>query len=444
MTESKKGFDRSKFKGAKISVNKDSTEKAKKDSETKFEGRAGYLKIASGKNVVRIAPPHDENKPSVQSINKAWLPRKVDGELKNMPIFSSKTHSPIDRDIIDEYVAFVTSLMYKEHSKDEAKKKLAPINGYRSKDGKWVSGIRHNLGFVAYGWIGEEFGRIEINRTVNDRMNELSIDEESDDPITVDPFSDPNTGVAVIIEYDPSADSSKKYKVNRGSKARPLTDEQLMHLSEFEPLDSIFNNAYTREDFNNSIEGLRIFDAKHGYGVMEMEEFIDIMEEIQELVWNCPEIRESYKSDDDGGDAAPTKSVKKAAPTTPTTAKPRRTVSTVIVDDMDEEDGDGSETKSDGERFIESNDDGLDDLDIDELKELIIAQKMDVVIKPAYPKSKIISLIREAADAHTAKSAPKRKPSIEEVEGDSIDDLPFDKKDDTKKSGFRSRLNKLK
>lgn len=443
MTASK-GFDRSKFKGAKISSNKETVEEAKKNSGMKFDGgRAGYLKIGEGKTMLRIAPPHDENDPSLQPVQKAWLPRKVGDkdEIKNMPVFNSRTHSPIGRDIVDEYCAFITSLMYKEHSKDEAKKKLAAVNGYRTKDQKWVSGIRPTLNYVAYAWIGEELGRVEISRTIADRMNELSIDEEAEDPITMDPFSPPDTGVALILEFDPSAENNKKWKVNRGSKARPLTDEQLMELDKLESLASMFKNAYTREDYDHAVEGLRIFDAKNGYGVMEMEEFIDIMEEMQALVWDCPEIRESNKEneeEEEGGDGkakAPVKTVKAETKTT-RTAKPK------IEDEELEEEEEAEEEEGKGTKGVShvDNDDGLEDLDINELKEFVVSQKLDVVIKPAYPKSKVISLIREAAAKYTAEHPSKIKQQ---------DDLPFDKKNDgsestPKKGSFKDRMKSLK
>ncbi len=394
----KEDFDRSKFKGATVAANKASAKEAEK--ATAFQGgRAGYITIKDGKTILRIAPPHSADSPALEPICKAWLPQNVDGAIKNMPIFNARVHSPISKDIVDEYVNFLSKLTYSELPKDEAKKKLAPVSGYKDKNGKWISGIRPNLGFVGYAWCGDEFGRVELNKTVVDRMNELAMDEEVDEAISTDPFSDPDTGVSLIIEFDKSAESNKKWKVGRGSKPRPLSNEQLMELDKAESIASMVRNAYTKEDYDRALDGLRIFDEKHGYGIMEMEEFIEIMEEVSAMIDDCPEILESRKKEtseeeeEDGGgkkaaSKAPTKSAPKPAPAKTVSKKP------VIQNDEEEEE----DNRSDAEKELFGDDDGLDDLSIDELIEFAKDNKLNVLIKAGYPKSKVVHMVRQAVN----------------------------------------------
>lgn len=439
MSEPKK-FDRTKFQGAKVANNNKAAEEAKKNTETQFPGRVGYLSVGEGKTILRICPPHDPENPSLEPVSKAWLPREIeeDGKkkIKNMPIFNSRQHSPIGRDLNDEYIGFLSAIAYKDMSKEEAKKYLSHVNGYRTQKGEWVSGIRSSLGYVAYAFKGEEFGAVEIQRTVSDRMNELAIDEESDDTIAVDPFSDPDKGVSLILTYTKANESGKKWGVSKGSTPKPLTDEQLMKLDGVTSLADRFRNAYTQSDFNNCLEGLRLFDEKHGYGLFNMEDWINVVEEIHDLVMNCPDIRVDNKSDEEEEEStdtkkAPAKTTKAAVVTKPAASSKRTITNPVIENDEGQIDGN---TSSDS--LFDPDDDGLEELEVDQIKEYAESMKLKLVFKPAYPKSKVISMVREAVAAMT-------KAKLGDVNDGS--DLPFKVEEKAAEPGSaRDKLNKMR
>lgn len=392
---SEKSFDRSKFRGAKMSSNKSVVEDAVEKTNTGGGGgRKGYHRIEEGKNILRIAPPHDPEDPCTQPVSKVWLDVTVkdkDGneEVKRRPIFNAKIHSPLNNDLVDMYIDFLMKLTYGSLSKDEARKKLAPVTGWRGSDGKWNSGIKPQLGFVAYAWKGEELARVELNQTIINRMNELSIDEESDETIVIDPFSDPDTGVSLIITYDKSAEASKKYLVNRGMQAKPLTDAQLMELDEQESLKEMFHNAYTKEDFKKSLDGLQRFDEKHKFGLFKMDEFLDLVEQFADEVDSNPDIRESYKSDEDGDDEAtpaPTKSATKA-------------VAKAEVED--DEVGNLNAALDKKTETEDEDEDGINELTKEELMDFVNENGLSdfVTLKKAFSQEKMVGLVREGIKA---------------------------------------------
>ncbi len=417
-----KTFDRSQFKGASSAANRAVVKEAVDASSTSKGGRADYHKIEDGKNIFRIAPPHNKDSPSVQPVSKTWLEIEVadkDGakELKKRPIFSSKIHSPVGVDVVDAYIEYATKLAYSTLSKDDARKKLAPINGWKGSDGRWNQGIKHSLGFVAYAWKEEKLGRVELSQTVVNRMNELSIDEESDETISVDPFSDPDSGVSLIVTYDKGADASKKYSVNRGMTPKPLSDSQLEDLLAQEPLADMFSNAFTKEDFKKSLEGLQRFDTKHKFNLFQIDEFLDIVEGIADKIESCPDIRENNKSEDEQSDASSSAPVKSAVPDD--------------VDVINKKFGapNGKAPIKEVNEPSEESEDGLEELTKEELVELISERNLGITIKPVYTKSKLIALIRESTSGSESQSpvAEERNEAWEALKAaDGLNPTPID------------------
>lgn len=304
---------RKKYKGANLKKQQTYLKEKTDESYTNTGGRPGYIDIAPGKNILRIAPPHDPDNPAMEAKYTSWIPVEVKDdsgsiEIKVKPFFNARVHGGQKVDIVEKYIEVARDIVEAKHGKNTKaiKKDLAPIYGYRDRNGKWHSGISPSLMFVAYGWLGDEFGRINLRKTIVDRMNELTIDEESDEPISVDPFSDPENGYNLIIVYSPDEDDrNKRYRVNRGSKPKPLTDEQLEQLDAVIPLIDMFRNQYHKETFDKVIAGLKMFDDENGYGVFDMEDFIEFAEQVREELPNPPD---DSKADEDEDDAAPIKS----------------------------------------------------------------------------------------------------------------------------------------
>lgn len=310
-------FDRSKFKAAKLDVLKDTINEAKKKSgygESKFPG---FHSIEEGSNTIRIAPPHEEDSPSLQAFRSTYLKcdvpelgddKKPTGKIveKNKRIFIATVHSELEiEDPIELYIQKVFDKVYDQTSdKDERSKLLTPITGAMI-NGKWNPGIRPQTSFVAYAWVDGKLGRIELNNQIVKRMNELNVDEDNDQPIETDVFSDPNEGVSLIVNYDRSAKSGEKYKVSKkdfdltkfmkkagnnqeealklwteARESEKVTDEQLKELSEQKTLKEIYVDAYKKGDFDLAVNGLQKFDENNGFGIFEDEDFIAKLEEI--------------------------------------------------------------------------------------------------------------------------------------------------------------------
>jgi len=158
-------FDRSKFKGAKLSANKDSQKSAQENNKSfgNDGGRVGFLTIDEGKNVFRILPPHPDD-----TIGAAYLPKRVsslqcevpvykDGEdtgkteVKAKNIFIATQHGGLPKDPIELYIDYVRKRANDEfQDKDDRAKFLYPITGWRGPKGDWNWGISPKTSFVAY------------------------------------------------------------------------------------------------------------------------------------------------------------------------------------------------------------------------------------------------------------------------------------------------------
>ena len=178
----KETFDRSKFKGAKLSTLKETKERAD-DSNVRLLGGSGqnnrpnFHEVEEGRNILRVMPAHDPEDSSYQpcrtSTLECELPEFKDGketgktELKRKKIFISTVHGDeevrkLKKDPIELYIKYVSELAGLYDDKDERQKFLAPITGYRAKDGKWVWGIMPSTSFVCYALKANKLGRVEL------------------------------------------------------------------------------------------------------------------------------------------------------------------------------------------------------------------------------------------------------------------------------------------
>jgi hypothetical protein len=385
------GFDRSAFKGASSSKRKAQIEKNEEKTQVKKSSssngnKTNYLKLQKGKNYLRLFGIHPKTIEKLGFDESSDMYAKTvhfmevmvkytkDGEdveeLKRMALLNSKVHGGTKKDIIDEFISFAHKVAYADiQDEDERKKYLSPI-----KD--WKTGITGKTKWVAYAKQYEnkskgnpELGRIELPVSVVNKMNELSAEEDDvEDVIETDIFTDPDTGMMVVITSDPEAgkkDPSKYYQVApdfRGG-ADALQDSDLEWLMEQKPLNELFENVYTIKNFNQAIDGLKRFDETHKLGIFSYDEFLDIAEEIAGYYDEVPESEEEAKE----------------------------------------------EPKKEEEKSDMPFDKELEDMDMDELKGYIRRNKLSIRVLPRYTETDLVQFIREEEDI-----AANEKKAVEE------------------------------
>lgn len=319
-------FDRSKFKGAKLSKLRETKEQAdKKDVRLlgSSEGRVNFLSVEEGRNEFRIMPPHNPNDPTYRPLRAAMLecelPVFEDGketgkfEFKNKKIFIATQHGnealrKLGKDPIETYIKYVNDEASLIDGKDEKQKFLSPIRGWRGRDGKWNWGILPSTSFVCYAVKDNQLGRLELWNSWVKEMDKIMalIEEEEDEVLDIDPFSDPDEGYPLVIKKEKNEKDRWEYTVDRlNPKKRQswdefceenrVTDEQLKELYEKESLTELYVDCYTKRDFDLAINGLRLFDKKFKFNIFENDEFLDELEEIEKLV---PEEERKENSDE--------------------------------------------------------------------------------------------------------------------------------------------------
>ena len=271
-------LDRNKFKAT-------STKKLKvlKEEEDKIigSGQGGLetLDIVDGMNKIRIAPKFPDEKEFYLMTKRTWIPyEKEDGQITNIPVLDSKVHGGTKLDIIEEYFNYVKNSLDSSDSDDAEKlKKLT----------HWKDGLVAQIFWTAYGWKlvkGQEpeFGFFEFKRTIRDELCSLSIIEDEDEAIELDPFTCPDEGSPILVTYNSKAKkSSDYYKLKLSKNQYPLTDEMFEEFSTQKPLSELLRNVYTREDFDKALEGLRMYDSDNELDLIDEDEFQEIMIEVR-------------------------------------------------------------------------------------------------------------------------------------------------------------------
>ena len=327
-------FNRSKFKD---SVKSDELKAADKSVESIVKSSekgnyAGFLSLEQGFNKFLLFPSHEsikqmmvengqeiKNEPFVVSKQIFWLPREVEekddnGNVKkdkkgksimkivNTPIFDARIHSEAKRDIVDFYITTLKKQFADEYGTDRTaeekiKEKMLPIYGSYAKR---VMGIVAKPSWIMYAekLVGNQrvFGRFEIGKAIKMRINELIAIEESNQPIgseSNNPFTDIEDRRAIIIKYNKDVDDPKLVYITEIDSSfdsltkvintYPFSDSELEDFLKFPALSEMYKNSYTKKDFDLAINGLKIFDDKHEFGVFLNEDFLDEAEEMRNL-----------------------------------------------------------------------------------------------------------------------------------------------------------------
>jgi hypothetical protein len=325
-------FNRNQFKSTSLASIKDEQGRAESaiPKNPNFGNRPGSLKIEDGKNWRRIAPAHSSSEPAYRAKSTVFLECEVpeldvDGKetgkrkLEKKNIFIATQHSlTLKQDPILLYIEFVQKRANDEIQDKEARTKfLYPINGWRSKDGKWNWGIRPSIEYVCYAWDDTgTLGREQLYPMMLDQMKKISVERNDDNmEIIPDIFTDPDEGYPLIItkakndkgkwEMSCSCDlPTKKESWAEFFNRTQLTDEQLLDLMSKESLRELYEDVYTTRDFNMALDGLQRFDIAQKYEIFSNEEFLQALSELKKSV-------PVYKSKGEDGIFEDSKDIKK-------------------------------------------------------------------------------------------------------------------------------------
>lgn len=265
-------------------------EKVKAVAPSKRGGRPGYLSIDDGPNMFRIYPFHPDGRGEFYAEPKmtVWLevevPKRDDEgnlipnkkEVKNKSIFNSKLHGNLDNDLVETYMELMKEKVEEEEYDDKKKKErlrklLGGMTGLRYRNTRVMYADKHEGGKIT-------FGRLEVSEATFEKIKALAAKaDEPGSPMTIDPFTDPEDGVAIILSKNPEAKPADYYTVDFHTEKQgkfnfsivptPLSEEQMEAFLEQEPLSNLFQDAFKKKDFLYQLEGLERFDDKNDVGI---------------------------------------------------------------------------------------------------------------------------------------------------------------------------------
>lgn len=350
-----------------------------------------YLRLEDGKTTkIRIFPAHPGEDNFYVKRKCYWLTfTGQDGNTYRGTVNDSVVHGGTKKDICDEFMKYAK----KKWSKDSDR-----LSCFTGQDGfgaqfTWLAyadEINPDEELKAKVW--------EFKKMVRDALNKLSFSEEDDDPIEVDPFTDPDEGLPVLVKKLSKPNKKKGenyYEVSFPKKvsARPLTDEEIEYFMNLKPLSEL-TPRYEMRDFERALEGLQTFDEENDLEMFEDEGWLEIVEEIKEQY-------DADSSDEDDDEDKPKKKVasKKTS---------KKVVESEEDEDEEEEEKPAPKKTSkagkkkpepepeDEEDEEDDEDDGLDDLDRNELKKYIRDNDLDVSVKKSMSDDDLREAIREA------------------------------------------------
>ena len=361
-----------------------------------------YLNREDGKTVkIRIFPGH----PGVQDFYVAkkcyWLSFVGDdGETHRGTVLDSKVHGGTKFDVVEEYVKWAKKKIGNDADKLEALVGNGPKSNSLNPEYSWLcyaDKINGDDQLRAKIW--------EFKKMVRDAMNKLAFSEDEDEVIEVDPFTDPDEGLPIMVTYRKNPNKKKGenfYEVSFPKKvsARPLTDEEIEYFMTLKPLNEILSK-YGMKDFERALEGLQNFDEENEIGLFDDEDWIEHLEEI----------KAQYDSDDSEEDSA---SKKKTA-----VKKVVKKEYTKSEDDDEEKDEADDEEEDDEEKDEEENDedgDEFDSMDRVALKKYITANGLEISVKKSMSDDDLRNAIRAAAKSDDADEAEDEEEDDDETE----------------------------
>jgi hypothetical protein len=372
------GFDRTKAKATSVAA----LQAQERDHETKRPSNRNnfdrnYHTVKEGDNWYRIFPAHPKEldggdsfaEPKCVTFLNVAVPKRDDDkkviegefEVKLKPLFNSKVHGNVGKDIVEEYMTVAKTVAIPEFTGDDtetADKIWGLITGYRDSKGNFHPGVKPQDTWVAYAVpitgftdtgeaiLGSDIGLLEIKKSVKTKMNERAIEFAADDINSPDPFSDPDDGICVNITkkgsgkdaYGKELHTVKEGKFDRRLIPTPLSDELLEKWSQMDSLKKLFVNSFKRSDLEKQLDGLKRFDdelSKKGFAirVLERPEFLEVAEELLTLV---PE-DEQQEEKEEKKEQPKVEKPKPIKPTLNKPVKPTLPKKQVVVEEVEEE-----------------------------------------------------------------------------------------------------------
>ena len=358
-----------------------------------------YLNLEDGKTIkIRIFPGH----PGVQDFYVAkkcyWLSFVGDdGETHRGTVLDSKVHGKTKFDVVEEYVKWAKKKIGNDADKLEALVGNGPKSNSLNPQYSWLcyaDKINGDDQLRAKIW--------EFKKMVRDAMNKLAFSEDEDEVIEVDPFTDPDEGLPIMVTYRKNPNKKKGenfYEVSFPKKvsARPLTDEEIEYFMTLKPLNEILSK-YGMKDFERALEGLQNFDEENEIGLFDDEDWIEHLEEI----------KAQYDSDDSEEDSAPKKktAVKKAV----------KKAYAKSEDDEEEEKDEADDEEEDEEEENDEDGDEFDSMDRVALKKYITANGLEISVKKSMSDDDLRNAIRAAAKSDDADDADEADDEEEDDE----------------------------
>ena len=303
-------FDRSKYKAASLSKVSETVQQTKQ-FDTYFGGKGDYAqfwKQKDGITVKRVLPAHEPGDSPYVPMLTAMLKCEVDDKDKdgnvigkkiaNKKIFLATLHGGYPYDIIEEYIKRVYEQAEQLQDKDERARFLNPITGYRmgGKNGTWVPGIRPQLEYVYYALIEGKIWRDSLKPKQMEALNKESADLcAQNDTAAVDMFSDPSTGFPIQWsrgkdDNNKTVETLKSLPLKMGQTwedyfdKNAVPDKVLEELDGFPSLQKLYVDCYKKRDFDYALDGLKRFDDANKYQIFAQDDFLDMIEQLQEMV----------------------------------------------------------------------------------------------------------------------------------------------------------------
>ena len=413
---------REKFKATKI---KDLKKAVDKDDAMVGVSNNDYLNLEDGKTLkIRIFPAHPGHEQFYVPKKCYWLsfPAEDGGDNKRGTVLDSIVHGGTKMDLVQEYVKYAK----KKYGDDDDKMETLTGTGMNS------NALNPQYSWLCYASIVTPDEELhpkvwEFKKMVRDALNKLAFDEDNDEPIEVDPFTDPDDGLVLAVKYlkKPNKKKGENYyevdfaKTGKKKEAysRAITDEELEAFSRLKPLNEVVPR-YTKKEFDRALEGLQCWDEEFDFNLFDDDEWLEIVESVKEQY--------NGSSDDDDEDEKPKKkTVKKTSKKVeeeedaddeeekkPAKKSAKKKVEEEPEDseDEDSEEDDSEEEETDGDEF--------DDMDRKELKHYIKENELEITVKKSMSDDDIRDLIREAV----ADSDDEDDSEEEETDEDSDDE----------------------
>ena len=359
-----------------------------------------YLNLEDGKTVkIRIFPGHPGVQDSYVAKKCYWLSFVGDdGETHRGTVLDSKVHGKTKFDVVEEYVKWAKKKIGNDADKLEALVGNGPKSNSLNPQYSWLcyaDKINGDDQLRAKIW--------EFKKMVRDAMNKLAFSEDEDEVIEVDPFTDPDEGLPIMVTYRKNPNKKKGenfYEVSFPKKvsARPLTDEEIEYFMTLKPLNEILSK-YGMKDFERALEGLQNFDEENEIGLFDDDDWIEHLEEI----------KAQYDSDDSEEDSEPKKktAVKKAVKK-----------AYAKSEDDEEEEKDEADDEEEDETEEENDEDGdeFDSMDRVALKKYITANGLEISVKKSMSDDDLRNAIRAAAKSDDADEAEDEEEDDDETE----------------------------